>query len=210
MSDRFSREALEWDRNADINLINETVAASVLPDILSPSDTVLELGCGTGILSFKYYGSVAAWVGIDTSGGMIDVFRGKVPPGAGSRVRGLEMFLERPDQVVDHGPFSYGVSAMTFHHIPDMAATLACLAGCVDRGLLIVDYLAWDGSAVFHPDDKMEGVERHGLEADEMARLCREAGFAHVDTSIGFTLTLDRLGKQVEFPFLVVHARHAQ
>lgn len=206
--DRFSKEAAEWDKNPDINLINDHVASAVLPAILSPTDSVLELGCGTGLLTLRAYRSVSSWFGVDTAEGMIAMLRAKIDsqPGVRDTVSAATLFLERPDQL--RRRYDWAVSAMTFHHIPDMQRTITCLAGSVDRGLVIVDYLAWDGAIVFHPDDKMEGVERHGLRAEEMESMCRAAGFKTVETRIGFTLTLRRKGEDVVFPFLVVEARH--
>lgn len=70
--DRFEKEAADWDNNADIQSINRNIAVSVLPSLLQSTDTVLELGCATGILTFMAYKLVSEWYGIDTSRAMID------------------------------------------------------------------------------------------------------------------------------------------
>lgn len=208
MTDRFDKEAAEWDNNADINLINETIASKILPSILTASDTVLELGCGTGLLTFRYYRFVSAWLGVDTASGMIDMLHSKIARHEGAReiVEARKLFLERPDQL--DTKYDWGVSSMTFHHIPDMYSTIDCLAGCVTKGLVIVDYASWDGSRVFHPEEKMTGVERHGLDAQVMVDMCKRAGFKNVQSKVGFTLELKREQKEVSFPFLVIVARH--
>jgi SAM-dependent methyltransferase len=207
--DRFNKEALDWDKNPDINLINDQVSNLILPEILKKSDSVLELGCGTGLLTFRAYLTVSEWFGIDTASGMIAMLDAKIPkhPGADSIVQAETMYLTEPTQLSKK--YDWGVSAMTFHHIPDMQSTITCLVKCLTTGLLIIDYLEWDGSIVFHPPDKMDGVERHGLKAEELEQMCRTAGFKHVTSRIGFNLTLQRQGKGVDFPFLVVTATHS-
>lgn len=206
MTDRFDKEAAEWDNNPDINLINEKISEIVLPSLVSTDNTILELGAGTGLLTFRSYRTVKEWLCIDMSTGMIDMLLSKVPKytGASEIVTAKAMYLERAEQLSK--AYDWAVSSMTFHHIPDMQSTITCLAQCVYKGLIIVDYEEFNGSRVFHPESKMEGVERHGLNREEMLRMCKIAGFTRVDCHTCFTLALDREGRKVDFPFMAVIA----
>lgn len=206
--DRFDKEAAEWDSNPDILIINQQIATLIIPPILVPEDTVLEVGCGTGILTFSAQQLVSRWHGIDTSPGMIAAFEAKLPKFhiPETAVSAEVMYLESSNQFDES--FDWAVSAMTFHHIPDMAGILEVLAKVTKKGIIVVDYLAWDGSRVFHPESKMDGVCRHGIDKSEITRMCHAAGFREVHAEIAFTLPLKRDGKDVPFPFLKVVARH--
>lgn len=207
MTDRFNKEAAEWDNNPDINLINENISKSVLPSIINKDDTILELGAGTGLLTFRSYKTVKEWFCIDMATGMIEMLLSKIPKysGASEVVTAKAMYLENSEQLSKS--YNWAVSSMTFHHIPDMQSTITCLAQCVDRGLIIVDYEEWPGSRIFHPESKMEGVERHGLKREEMLEMCRAAGFTSVECHTCFTLPLERENRKVNFPFMALVAR---
>lgn len=205
---RFDSEAEAWDKNEDIQCINERIASLVVPKHFSNTSHVLELGSGTGILTFKCYDQVQHWLAIDSSPGMIARLDEKwsIAPEAARRIIKTQCFmLHSPSQLTQ--TYDWAISAMTFHHIKDMGSTIICLAGCVTTGLIIVDFLEWPGSSVFHPENKMIGVERHGLRAQELKTLCTEAGFTNVTTEIAFEIELEREGRPINFPFLVVVAR---
>lgn len=205
---RFDSEAEAWDTNEDIQCINERIANLVVPRHFLRSSHVLELGSGTGILTFKCYEQVQHWLAIDSSPGMIARLRKKwsSAPEAARRIIETQCFMLHSSSQLTQ-TYDWAISAMTFHHIKDMASTITCLASCVTTGLIIIDYLEWPGSRVFHPENKMIGVERHGLRAQEMHTLCTEAGFVDVTAETAFEVELEREGRAVKFPFLVVVAK---
>jgi hypothetical protein len=56
----------------------------------------------------------------------------------------------------------------------------------------------------FHSQDKMEGVERHGIARQEMEKLMVGAGF--VDVRVEEAFTMDKpveSGGSMKFPFLI-------
>ena len=158
MSTRFDDEAAAWDSNIDIQQINQKVVEIVLPSLLKKSDSILELGCGTGVLTCKAVQLADSWLAIDTSSGMIKMLEAKLDSAEfhDSKIQTACMFLESPAQLTVL--YTWAISVMTFHHIADMQATIDCLFSCVTKGLIIVDYEEWPGSRCFHPEDKMDGV----------------------------------------------------
>ena len=204
---RFDLEAEVWDQNADIQAINCEIDKQVLPGILAASDTVLELGSGTGILTFKSYRLAKEWLAIDSSEGMIKMLDHKLDASSDTvrSVISTKCCMLTHASQIEH-QYDWAVSAMTFHHIPDMLATIRCLKDCVTKGIVICDYMEWPGSRCFHDESKMEGVERHGLDGEQLVSMCLQAGFASAEYRIAFKLVLSRENRPVEFPFLVIHA----
>ena len=230
--DRFDREAREWDANLDMQLINAESAKALLPLLKSlGARRILELGSGTGLMPFsavhstngsaagdgqgrKLYEEFEHWLGVDTSVEMCRVMSEKIAAAQTSsvsdksdKIEVRNLFLTGPQDLAEGGDyFDYCVSTVTFHHVADMGALLKTLHATVARGVAVVDYEFWPGSRSFHPEDKMEGVEHHGLVADDLVNLCRQAGFVRVDVHRPFEVTLRREGRDIVYPFLVVVA----
>lgn len=124
-----------------------------------------------------------------------------------SRIEARNLFLSGPADLLEGGEyFDFCVSTVTFHHIANMGGCLRTLHGCVRRGVVIVDYLHTESSRSFHPEDKMDGVERHGLDPTEITHLCEEAGFTKVKVERPFDVELMREGRLQKYPFLLILA----
>lgn len=79
-NERFNAEALQWDSKPETVQSSQALfeyLVSRLPELSDKSKrlAVLDLGCGTGLLSQRLAQceGVASIVGVDTSEGMIDV-----------------------------------------------------------------------------------------------------------------------------------------
>ncbi|KAK7942621.1 uncharacterized protein PG986_011734 [Apiospora aurea] len=92
----------------------------------------------------------------------------------------------RPDRI----KFDLVLSHLVLHHIPDMAPVLRTMLGCLKPGgaVALTDFEDFGPAArKFHPEGKMEGVERHGLPRARMRELMREVGFADVRVEVAWT-----------------------
>jgi hypothetical protein len=98
------------------------------------------------------------------------------------------------------------------HHVPDLRQFLSVLRGCLKSGgrVVLTDFEDFGPRArLFHPKDKLEGVERHGIPRGWMEELMREVGFAEVKVWVGWTLDKevedweDGRVETISFPFLV-------
>ncbi|KAK7931307.1 S-adenosyl-L-methionine-dependent methyltransferase [Apiospora marii] len=124
----------------------------------------------------------------------------------------------RPDRI----KFDLVISHLVLHHIPDLAPVLGTMLGCLKPGgvAALTDFEDFGPEARrFHPEGKMEGVERHGIEKEGMRRLMREVGFADVRVEVAWTASksVERFpgefgdkaeggegkGEMMEFPFLI-------
>ncbi|KXX74012.1 Malonyl-[acyl-carrier protein] O-methyltransferase [Madurella mycetomatis] len=243
---RFNEEAASWDANPDVQRATALAHAAYLsrlppPPTLSTYD-VLDLGCGTGLLSLALAPSVRSVTAVDPAQGMIDALRAKLlpPPPSPSppagrngavfqNVRGVCALLEDPDderlcvdpvtgQAERGRRFDLVVSHLVLHHIPDLERLFRTIYGVLKKGgrAMVTDFEHFGPDARrFHPEAKMEGVERHGIEAGHMKRVLEAAGFVEVKVERAFEMAKKVetepgsgvLGPEMLFPFLICEGR---
>lgn len=194
---------------------------------------VLEVGCGTGLLSFKLAPHVRSLVGVDTSDGMIDAFNKKVaslPDPSKANLAAVNVLVQEADDVhlqgaaaalatrrgeTGHdGPYRFDliVSHLTLHHIPSLPDVMATLMSCLrhDGRIALTDYEDFGPEAVpFHKKAKREGVERHGIKKDEIETIIDGVGFNEVRVERAFVLRKEveaeegKPAREMDFPFLI-------
>ncbi len=251
---RFNAQAAAWETNPDVHRASESAAQAILathPELveaktqgkaLTEGADVLEIGCGTGLLSFRLAPYVRSIVAVDAAGGMIEMLKGKLDgllEGAeGHNITPLHLLLEDPedpalplaDDTQPLGPrrkFDLVTSHLVLHHMPDLTSVLRTMHGCLKPGgqLALTDYEDFGPEARrFHPEGRMERVERHGVDAAWFAGLMREVGFEDVDVKPAWSMSKDverwpgEWGNQkpkgegvvldtMEFPFLLCRGR---
>ncbi|KAK4188246.1 S-adenosyl-L-methionine-dependent methyltransferase [Podospora australis] len=228
---RFNEEAASWDSNPFVQAAT-TMAHKTYLSRLPPPETlsqynILDLGCGTGLLTFLLAPSVRSVTAVDVSEGMIDVLNTKLnalpPP---HNVLGVHALLSDPDDPIlsfdpvtgDSFPqrrFDLVVSHLVLHHIPSLPPVFANIFGLLKEGgrVMVTDFEDFGPEARrFHPESKMEGVERHGIKRDEIRRILEEAGFKDVKVETAFEMEKavettpgsgETGGDLMTFPFLV-------
>jgi len=80
-------------------------------------------------------------------------------------------------------------SHLVLHHIPDLKPVLETMLGCLKPGGMVglTDFEDFGPEAKrFHPEFKMEGVERHGINAKWIAKLMQEIGFQDVEAKVAW------------------------
>ncbi|KAK1808867.1 hypothetical protein LTR12_016761 [Friedmanniomyces endolithicus] len=228
---RFNDEALSWDSRPFVHEASQAAAAAILARLNEhnakhPSDSksqtkhlqVLEIGCGTGILSFLLAPHVARVVAVDAAEGMIAVLSQKLhkTPDAPKNILPVAVLLEDPEDAAlppTHSDQPDG---------PRQKFDLTML-GCLAPGgrVMLTDFEDFGPEAKrFHPVARMAGVERHGIQAKEMAEMMREVGFAGVDVKAAWTMrkkvekfegefgdggVKPDLGEMMDFPFVLCH-----
>ncbi|KAL2018673.1 hypothetical protein VTK56DRAFT_508 [Thermocarpiscus australiensis] len=253
---RFNAEAASWDANPSVQLATRLAHDAYLsrlppPAVLSTYD-VLDLGCGTGLLSLALAPSVRSVTAVDPAQGMIDALNAKLassatattngnssPPGV-RNVRAICALLQDLDDPVDGEEtrgtdtttttsssrqqddgvrgFDLVVSHLVLHHIPDLAGLFRTVYPHLKPGgrVMVTDFEGFGPEARrFHPEAKMDGVERHGIRREEMRRVLEEAGFREVRVERAFELEKQVetepgsgvLGPVMVFPFLICEGR---
>ncbi|KAF2705943.1 S-adenosyl-L-methionine-dependent methyltransferase [Pleomassaria siparia CBS 279.74] len=236
---RFSAEAKEWDSNVKhVETTNNAFEAikkyvPAFADGSAKDLDVLEIGCGTGLLSFLVAPHVRSLVGVDTADGMISAFNIKVaslPDPSTANLAAVNVLVQEADDVHVQGaaaalatrrgesghdvPYRFDliVSHLTLHHIPNMPELFRTLLDCLKPGgkIALTDYEDFGPEAVpFHPKNKREGVERHGIKKVELIEIIDGTGFNEVRVEQAYVLKKEveaedgKPVREMEFPFLI-------
>jgi 2-polyprenyl-3-methyl-5-hydroxy-6-metoxy-1,4-benzoquinol methylase len=205
-NERFNQEALSWDSRPFVHTASQRASIAIL-EILNKQGSkpkqVLEIGCGTGILSYLIAPHVVRVVAVDAAQGMIDVLKQKLTkPDAPSNIVPVAVLLEDPEDralppAAANEPdgarqkFDLITSHLVLHHIPDLEEVLRTMFGCLAPGgkVMLTDFEDFGPEAKrFHAASKMAGVERHGINATQMTEILQKIGFANVSVKPEWTM----------------------
>jgi SAM-dependent methyltransferase len=127
--------------------------------------------------------------------------------------------------------FDLITSHLVLHHIPDLGGVLKTMLGCLAPGgrVMLTDFQDWGPEAKrFHAESKMDGVERHGINVEQMTKLMNDVGFANVKVSKQWTMPKrvekfpgefgsepftgkdDDRGEDMDIPFVVCYGEKPQ
>lgn len=237
---RFNQEALSWDSRPFVKEASQEAEKAITAKSKALNwepKQVLEIGCGTGILSFLIAPHVERVVAIDAAEGMIEVLKQKLQKeNAPKNILPIAVLLEDPEdsnlppaqESQPNGPrqkFDLITSHLVLHHIPDLKAVLKTMLDCLAPGgrIMLTDFEDFGPEAKrFHPESKMEGVERHGINAKQMSALLEEIGFSNVSVKPEWTMsksieknpgefgsegkpTSSNPGEEMAFPFVICY-----
>ena len=218
-SERFDKEAADWDDEP------YTVASSKQANLkqgLEATD-ILEIGCGTGLLSLIVAPYAHSLTAVDPSSGMIKVLEAKlaVNPSV-SNIKPVCGLLQDPDDPKIQNPsvsgespkrFDLVISHLVLHHVPSLSDLLKTMYGCLKPGgqIALTDFENFGPEArKFHAECAMEGVERHGISRKEMEDSMKESGFVDIRVDEGFRMNKPvESGGLMEFPFLICLGKKA-
>lgn len=201
---RFDSLAQEWDVAPMHIERTRDVARKVRERIPLAGLAALEVGAGTGLLSFALADDLRSVVAIDPAAGMVEVLSDKIRR---SGIRNLEARLGGDDLPGIDGTFDVVLLQMALHHIPDVPGFLSRAAAVVAPSgwIAIADLDLEDGT--FHGPEVTGihlGFDRTGL-LSELER----AGFEPV--SIETVHEVRRLvgGAEKMFPVFLAVGRKA-
>jgi len=189
----FNKAAATWDENPGRVRMAHDVAQTILLTIRpGPDMDVLDIGCGTGLLSLAIQPHVRSITAIDSSQGMLDVLDKKIAAQGLANVRTRHVDLEKDELP---GPFDLAASSMTFHHIKDTDLLLARIAGILKPGgkIAIADLDPDEGK--FH--DSNEGVFHFGFDRLTMKKSFEAAGFISVQNRTAAIMQKSGLDERV-------------
>lgn len=173
----FDQESTNWDQVPGRVKVAEDIARSMIREItLTPDMDVLDFGCGTGLLTFALQPFVNSITGVDSSQGMLDIFRKKAKEQNLQNAKAEFVDLEKGD--VMRGSFHLIVSSMTLHHIKNISSlfkqfhSLLLPAG----QLAVADLEPDDGQ--FHSNN--EGVFHFGFDRKTLYQMYTDTGFRDV------------------------------
>jgi len=181
MSDSWDDYAKEWDTNIDAISYSEKAYDSLIKEINIEGKTVLDFGCGTGLLTERLSPFASSIVAIDTSEKMISVLQSKKLPNVTLLSEPLTSELVKNNSAFVN-KFNIVVASSVFSFLPNYDLTLKRL-----RSLLAVDgiLIQWDWLS---PDSNPE----FGLSKTTIEQSLYNAGFKQVTLTIPFSLATEK------------------
>ncbi|MGH8116101.1 MAG: class I SAM-dependent DNA methyltransferase [Rhodanobacteraceae bacterium] len=203
--DRFNDIAAEWDEEPGRVAMARSVAAAMVA-ALGPGTTesALEFGCGTGLVTLELVPHFAHLTAMDASSGMLGILRKKCERQGVTNITLIEGNV--PDGI-PHEPYDVIASSMTMHHVEDVAGLLRVLFAHLKPGgrVALADLDAEDGS--FHGDAK--GVAHHGFERAAFEQMLVAAGFESIRISTAHVVHKDRDDGGNDYPIFLAVASKA-
>jgi ubiquinone/menaquinone biosynthesis C-methylase UbiE len=173
----FDAAAATWDENpVRVKLAHDVFRALSDSGLVRPGMDVLEIGCGTGLVTLLLQPCVRSITATDNSSGMLDILNEKLRRTGCHMVKTQLLNLEGNGGI--EGRYDLVVSSMTFHHIRDIPALLRRTAAVIKPGgMLCIADLDRDGGK-FHEDNT--GVFHHGFDRAVFRKQFETAGFENV------------------------------
>lgn len=170
----FDQEAAVWDEHPTrVRLANDIAEAIVGQALITPDMEALDFGCGTGLVTLRLQPLVRSITGVDSSQGMLEVFKAKIAQLQLTNVRAQWCDLDQGDRL--SGSYDLVVSSMTLHHIKEIASLLAQFHAILAPGgfLCLADLDLEEGQ--FH--DNSTGVFHQGFDRESLRQSLTAAGF---------------------------------
>jgi ubiquinone/menaquinone biosynthesis C-methylase UbiE len=181
----FDQRARDWDADP-MKVERACVVAEAIRMALPlrPGMTALEVGCGTGLLSFALQADFASITLADTSQGMLDVLAEKIKATSATNMHPIRLNLAADPLPVQHFDVLY--SLMTLHHVPNTDYILQQFQAMLEPGgwLALADLDKEDGS--FH-DPEITDVHT-GFERELLQAQTERMGFERVKFATAFTI----------------------
>lgn len=174
----FDSAAKSWDTEETIKR-TEAFAVAIKGCLSSDIKSVMDFGCGTGLLLEHFLNKADVLLGVENSSGMLEVFkeRFKNHPKVSSLAINLEV-APFPFQMLK---FDAIMSAMAFHHLKDPKKILSLFKEHLNPGgqVFLIDLDEEDGS--FHPDNEGMGVFHFGFPQEILVSWAHELKFNTFD-----------------------------
>jgi len=181
--DYFEHKSKSWDMNSRRVKNAKSIANLIKKEITLHKDMlVMDLGAGTGLLSFFISEDVDSIIALDNSLSMLNEFKKK-----------SNEFLSRTDivygDILEYNPtFQYDliISSMTIHHIKETFTLFEKLYSITKDGgyIAIADLDLEDGT--FHSEDT--GVHHFGFDREVLEKIAKDVGFKDIKIQTASTI----------------------
>jgi ubiquinone/menaquinone biosynthesis C-methylase UbiE len=203
----FDQEAASWDDKPARVQLARGVGEAIMREAAPKSDmTVLDYGCGTGLLGLYLLPHVAGVTGADNSSGMLEVLQGKIVRGGLEHMKTLRLDLEHDPVPGDR--YDLIVTSMTLHHLADVEKTLRGFRRLLrPRGTLCLADLDTE-PGTFHTAAAAVSVHHHGFDRQKLKKLLTKVGFATAKdtTAVSFTKSVE-VGGEAAFSIFLITAQ---
>jgi len=173
----FDQRAAQWDGASNRQKIANHTADAIIREVRPSNEMeVLDVGCGTGLLTLRIRPLVHQITGADSSVKMLEVLEQKIREQQLENIQLRYTDLNEGDPV--EGRFHLIISSMTLHHLKSIEAVFRQFYEALYPGgyLAFADLDREDGT--FHRDNT--GVHHLGFDREELKSLLRQTGFTGV------------------------------
>lgn len=179
----FDVAAQQWDTKPERVIMAEAMVNAIVSQEVIPSfATILDFGCGTGLIGLNIASSARKLIGVDSSPKMLDCFVEK----SAILTCDVETHLADELQVGVFKNIDLIVSAMTCHHIRELSSLFHQFYHALsENGMLVISDLDQE-DGTFHSD--MTQVFHQGFSKETMTRYFHEAGFHLIHTTCVYTI----------------------
>lgn len=173
----FNLAASSWDEHPERRNRSEEIAAAVLERVRpSAETTLLEFGCGTGVIALALQPLVRTVLAADTAQGMLDAVKRKADAGSLRNVR-THLLTGLPGEALPACDLI--VSSMTLHHIEDPAELFVRFFAALNCGGTVALADLEEEGGLFHPDPT--GVFHNGFAHAQLEEWLCSAGFTQIE-----------------------------
>ncbi len=173
----FSESALSWDTQRRINRA-KLFANSICERLGNTKElTALEIGCGTGLISFELSDKFQEIYCVDKSKEMLNIMNEKIIYYDNRNLYTYNMDLFNKEEYI--GKFDVVYSSMFFHHIINLEGKLKTLHKLMkeDGRLAIIDL---DNISEFFYKEEKEFTKYDGFDREELKDIIEKSGFRDV------------------------------
>jgi len=199
----FDKEAAQWDSNPGRVKLAVDVGAAIISIIpITKNMTVIDFGCGTGLLTMKLQPIVKSITGVDNSPGMLAMLQKKIADHGLNNVLTQHVDFEKDQHIV--GQYDLIVSSMVLHHIPNTVELFKEWLELLrpNGQICFADLDTEDGT--FHGDNT--GVHHLGFDRSKLKQLLLETGYIDVRDITATIMSKEVEGKQREFSVFLITA----
>lgn len=195
----FDQAAAAFDTPLRIKRAN-ALAKAILENWGKRPKTVLDFGCGTGLLSYALCTYAELIYGTDTSEGMRKVFAQK------KALNHIDNVQFLTSQELSGQTFDVIFSSMVLHHIPDVQAQIAALKKQLSPGgvFIWIDLYEEDGS--FHKNDP-DFSGHNGFSEDDVKNTLQLCGFQNISIQTVFSGNKPIDGKFIPYSLFLAKAQ---
>ncbi len=181
--DHFKHKSKNWDMSSMRVQNAKSIAELIVKNInFNESMEVMDLGAGTGLLSYFIAPHVSKIIAVDNSPSMLEEFKNKALE-FDSETEILAADISKDDL---ERTFDGIISSMTIHHVEDTKALFHKLYTMLNENgfIAIADLDAENGS--FHSDNT--GVHHYGFDREMLKSIAKEAGFKDIRFDLASTI----------------------
>lgn len=200
----FDEDAKNWDTDKRINrarIVANEIANSINID---ENYSVMEFGCGTGLVSFNLCDKFKKITLIDLSKGMIDILNSKIDKYKITNMVTKNINISNEDLVDEKFDVIY--NSMVLHHIHNTKEIIEKFYQLLnnDGYLCIVDLNEEDGS--FHKEyTDFDG--HNGFNQEELKRILVDVGFDDIESNTFFYDEKIIEDKKINYSLFLMKAR---